>query len=75
MVCLAAVVCLEVVLCLAGVVCLAGVLASDRAGDLAAERRRLSRAYRIGCFPSPGLRRSVSNSVVAVMRSLSFPYP
>jgi hypothetical protein len=61
------------------VVCLAAVatvrLAVDRAGDLAGERRRLSRAKMIGCFPSPGLRRSVSNSVVAVMRSLSFRYP
>jgi hypothetical protein len=43
------------------------------AAFLVAEARRFSRAYMSACFPSPGLRRSISNSVVALIRSLSLP--
>jgi len=43
------------------------------AAFLVAEARRFSRAYMSACLPSPGLRRSISNSVVALIRSLSLP--
>ena len=42
-------------------------------GAAAAGARRFSRAYMSACLPSPGLRRSISNSVVALIRSLSLP--
>ena len=40
---------------------------------LAGAARGFTRAYIRACLPSPGLRRSTSNSVVAVIRSLSLP--
>ncbi len=42
---------------------------------LRAGARGFSLAYMSACLPSPGLRRSISNSVVAVIKSLSLPYP